>query len=617
MSGRKRKEKLHRRGMHIRSGPIGMVRYGSRGLIRFEVIYRLLCMLVFIPVLNYVESLLLLVNGTGNIAAYNVLDALKNPLTWIVLAVLAAGMSFFASVEQYGLISILHGAYSGQRVGAKEAFANGLDLGVHFCRPRNALLLFYFLVVYPFSQLLDNSSITRYITIPGFIREHFTKYPSVGMAAFALGVVLFYVGLRWAYVLPLMVIEDRDFMDARRKSVAYTRGREGLLLLLHVLEWVVIMGVIFVFGALALFIVLCLIALWLEPGIDLAAFLSSENNYMLLIIGGMIFGWFTVPLIRGVILNRYYTLSKAFGEDVPLYKKEMHFRHTETLRRALIAACAVVMFFSIPTRYAQFKTILRGNTGDVLIMAHRGYSAAAPENTLPAFQAALDVGATAVELDVQMTRDGEIVVLHDDSIKRTTGVDKKIWEVTYDEIKDLDNGSFFSPEFAGTRIPTLDEALRFCKGRLYVNIEIKRTGHDEGIEDRVVQIIRDNEFRDECDVTSQDYETLEYINARYPDILLAYTSVIGIGNVHTLEAVDILSIQETFATYDTVAAMHRAGKKVFVWTVNEEETMERLIGLGVDAILTNDPVKGHKVIAGHRGLRDVYLRIRQILYYLT
>ncbi len=612
-----RKEILHRLGGHIRSGPFQMVRSNFNGLIRFEFLYRTLCLLVFIPLLNYVERLLLLVNRTGNIAAYNVLDALKNPLTWIVLALLAASMAFFASVEQYGLISILHGAYSGDKVSASEAFANGLDLAVNFSRPRNALMLFYFLVVYPFSQLLDSSSITRFIAVPGFIREHFTKYPSAGVAATALSALLFWVGMRWCYILPLMVIEDRDFMDARRKSAMYTRGREGVFLLLLVLQWLVRMMLLFAACFATLVGALALIILWLEPGTDLMRVATEENVIMLFLSALTVFGWFTEPIVRAVILSRYYVLSRQFGEEVPFYKKEWHFHHREWMRIAMIVLCAVVMFFSVPLRYRQFKTILRGNAGDVLIMAHRGYSAKAPENTIPAFREAYKAGATAIELDVQMTRDGQIVVLHDDSLKRTTGVNKHIWEVDYDEIKDLDNGSFFSEEYAGTHIPTLEEAIHYCKGKLYINIEIKRTGHDEGIEDRVVQIIRDNDFQEDCDVTSQDYETLAYIYERYPDILLAYTSVIGIGNVEQLEAVDILSIQETFATYDTVEAMHRAGKKVFVWTVNEEATMERLIGLGVDAILTNDPVLGRSVIDQHHGLYDIYMRIHQILYYMT
>ena len=204
----------------------------------------------------------------------------------------------------------------------------------------------------------------------------------------------------------------------------------------------------------------------------------------------------------------------------------------------------------------------------------------------------LDGGFSAAELDVQMTADGTIVVMHDDNLKRTTGVDKNIWEVTYDEIKDLDNGSFFSSEFAGTKISTLDEVIKLAgsgKEKLFLNIEIKRNGHDDGIIEKVVDIIVENDYLSSCDVTSQDYSTLEDVRKYNPAVLTAYTSAVGIGHIESLEAADIISIQETFATYENIERIHDAGKRVFVWTVNEEETMKELIGLNVDAILTNDP----------------------------
>ena len=90
-------------------------------------------------------------------------------------------------------------------------------------------------------------------------------------------------------------------------------------------------------------------------------------------------------------------------------------------------------------------------------------------------------------------------------------------------------------------------------------------------------------------MTSQDYGTLEDVREINPSVLTAYTSAVGIGHIESLAAVDIISIQETFATYENVERIHNAGKRVFVWTVNEEETMKNLIGLNVDAILTNDP----------------------------
>ena len=236
--------------------------------------------------------------------------------------------------------------------------------------------------------------------------------------------------------------------------------------------------------------------------------------------------------------------------------------------------------------------MLNTDYGLPMIMAHRGYSAAAPENTLPAFQKCIDEDYPAAELDVQMLKDGTIIVMHDDNLARTTGLNKNVWEVTYDEIKDLDNGSFFKEEYAGTKIPTLDEVIKLAasdKDVLYLNIEIKRTGHDDGIVQKVVDIIEANNFRDHCDITSQDYKTLEEVREVNPYILTAYTSVIGIGNIESLDAADIISIQQTFATYENIERIHRAGKYVFVWTVNEPDTMERLVSLNVDAILTNSP----------------------------
>ena len=205
-------------------------------------------------------------------------------------------------------------------------------------------------------------------------------------------------------------------------------------------------------------------------------------------------------------------------------------------------------------------------------------------------------------------------------LKRTTGVNKNVWEVTYNEIKDLDNGSFFSEEYAGTVIPTLDEVIKFAasgKDKLYLNIEIKRTGHDEGIAKKVVDIIVANDYLDHCDITSQDYKTLEEVRQINPYVLTAYTSVIGIGNIETLDAADIISIQQTFATYENIDRIHRAGKHVFVWTVNEEDTMEKLVDLNVDAILTNSPNICKYVIDEHQSsVMNVVRRVQSAFTFL-
>jgi len=117
----------------------------------------------------------------------------------------------------------------------------------------------------------------------------------------------------------------------------------------------------------------------------------------------------------------------------------------------------------------------------VTIVAHRGSSKAAPENTLAAIERAIEDGAHYAEIDVQETADGVVVVLHDTDLKRLTGLDKKIWEATYDEIRELDVGSWFSPEFAGERIPTLLETFEFADRRIPLIIELKLNGHEQNL----------------------------------------------------------------------------------------------------------------------------------------
>ena len=597
--------------------PLALLHANMKGMVYFQMLYRAMCMVIFFPVLIYVEKLLLVVNNKTNLTQANALSALLNPLTWLVLLTMWFLISFFISLEQFGNYSILHASLTGKKsVTAREGFDNAVDITIANMNKSFFLMMLYYLLIYPFSDFLNTSSLTRFFTLPGFISEHLNKYPALGISATLVALVLGYCAFRLAYILPAMVTERLSFRDAAKRSLALTKGKNRFKLILALASYVIAMTVMFVFLFFLLIVAAILIVLWLEPGFDLTKLVTFTNFEILIMVLTVLYGWLVQPVVCSVVASRYYRLILQEGIVPEAYDmKKEHILQKKPVRIAWGIFCFVCMYFSIPSRYQQFKWILRGNSANTMIMAHRGYSDAAPENTIPAFEKAVENGATAVELDVQMTKDGEIVVLHDDNLKRTAGLDANIWDVTYDEIKDLDNGSFFSAEYAGTRIPTLQEVLQYARGKLYLNIEIKRTGHDEGIEDKVVQIIRNNDFENDCDITSMDYDTLVYINQRYPDILLAYTSTVGLGDIQNLSEVQIISIQETFATYETVSALHLAGKKVFVWTVNDQNAMDRLVGLNVDAILTNDLNAAKSVMERHTGISDTLQRLNQILYY--
>ena len=604
--------------------PFGLLRENIRSLIGFEFIFRILTFVVIFPLMTWAQRLWLVANNTKVIAWYNAGKFVKNPISWIIfifMLLLLVGATMF---EQFAIYDTLHASKFGIRRTTRQIFSAGFDMCVERLRLENWGFLPYVIFVLRFGSISgDVSSITSVIRIPGFILEDFTKHQweLVAFNIFQLIVLFFF--LRWLFAIPIMMEEDgTSFNTACRKSAAMVSGRYIVRVFFLTVCWRALIGFLYMIGSVVAVAGWYLLSIWVipaetEPFIDFFIGRIFQTSIICYIISL----WIMYPMIAATFQAAYYKRKEELGDSLLRYTDPPHFLHRYPILKVLVVAiCAVCIFFSVPRRYAQIRWMLNTDYGTPMIMAHRGYSSMAPENTLPAFKMCLDEGFTAAELDVQLLKDGTLIVMHDDNLLRTTGVNKNVWEVTYDEIKDLDNGAFFDAEYAGTKIATLDEVLKLAgsgKDKLFLNIEIKRNGHDEGITQKVVDTIVENDYLSNCDITSQDYSTLEEVREINPSVLTAYTSAIGIGNIDSLEAADIISIQETFATYENIERLHNAGKHVFVWTVNEQDTMEHLVSLNVDAILTNDPQLCKVVIDNYdSSILNVLHRLQEVFTFL-
>ena len=576
--------------------PFELIKDNFGSLVGFTVAFRLFTFFVLFPILTWAQRLWLISSNTDVIAWYNIGSFIKNPVTWVVLIFMAALLVAGTMYEQFALYDALHASRSGIKRSAGQIISAGFDMCAERIKTENWGFIPYALFILRFGTITgDISSVISVIKIPGFILEDFSKRPWEGAVFACFQLVSIYLFIRWIFVVPVMMEEDgTSFKAACRKSAAMTKGKNTIRIGLVALGWAALIVFFYYAGTAVVVTDWFILSKWLIP-LETEPFLPffSKRFAPTGTIFYIFFLWIVTPLMASTFQSLYYKRKEELGEDVIPYTEAPHFfARYPLLKWMIVAVCAVSFFFSGPRRFAQIRWMLNTNYGTPMIMAHRGFSSKAPENTMPAFQMCLDGGFTAAELDVQMTADGTVIVLHDDNLKRTAGLDQNVWEVTYDEIRDLDNGSFFNKDFAGTKIPTLDEVVKLAgsgKEKLFLNIEIKRNGHDDGIIEKVVDIIIKNDYLDNCDVTSQDYSTLEEVRKINPSVLTAYTSAVGIGSIESLEAADIISIQETFATYENVERIHDVGKRVFVWTVNEEETMKDLVGLNVDAILTNDP----------------------------
>jgi glycerophosphoryl diester phosphodiesterase len=226
----------------------------------------------------------------------------------------------------------------------------------------------------------------------------------------------------------------------------------------------------------------------------------------------------------------------------------------------------------------------------LLNIGHRGASGEFPENTLPAFAAAIEAGAQMCELDVQLSRDGIAVVIHDDTVDRTTNGVGAVAAMSMAEIRALDAGIRCGARFAGTRVPTLEEVLTLAAGRCALNVELKSAD----VEREVCRLLRAHGVLAETLVSSFDWNALAAARRLEPSLPLG---VLAGGRVDAmfetavrLGAAAVVS-RFNLVTRAVVERAHRGGFKLLVWTVDQAATIERMIALGVDGIMTNYPAR--------------------------
>lgn len=230
-----------------------------------------------------------------------------------------------------------------------------------------------------------------------------------------------------------------------------------------------------------------------------------------------------------------------------------------------------------------------------LIFAHRGASDIAPENTLAAFQAALDVGADGIELDVTRCATGEIVVIHDETVDRTTNGTGRVSSLPFYALRELDAGSWFGSQFAGERVPMLQEVLDRFGHRLRINIEIKgQSLRGDGLEEEIAEMIRARSLQKKVILSSFNPAALMRARRVAPELrrgLLYAPDFPFYSRIWALPLVrpEALHPQYTLVDERLVRWAHGRGLRVAAWTVDEPQAMERMIRLGVDMIITNHP----------------------------
>ena len=267
----------------------------------------------------------------------------------------------------------------------------------------------------------------------------------------------------------------------------------------------------------------------------------------------------------------------------------------QKLNYSLNKLYSIKIFIAI---YGIFCSIL----AQPLVVAHRGASAYAPENTIAAFELAIELSADALELDLRQTKDSVLIVLHDSDVDRTTNGNGNVKDFTFIELQKLDAGSWFNKKFSDQKIPSLQEVIELLDDTTLIIIELKEGNETyPGIEERVVEIVKQNKIESQTILKSFDPNVLDRLRNLEPDIPLLYVYALRIpwlgliidrgvtfDSVYDLD-VEYLQPHRFFLSRSFVEDAHSKGFKIISWGVNSTEAINESVEYGVDGIETDYP----------------------------
>lgn len=400
-----------------------------------------------------------------------------------------------------------------------------------------------------------------------------------------------------AFLFHYLLVDKKPIEDSI-KHAKVTKLVHPNLTLLYYMGWNFFEAVLLtLFYALIIAITMVIVSTTADKRVAVAAFITINERLtgyiaVLLFLVGTIshFALFTH------LFHHYKLAPKTFAID------KVHLPNTiskPSYKRIVITLFVILIginlqFFIGAMRNGSILNAIRLDS--IEITAHRGFSQGVPENTIPAIIRAIEEQADYVEVDVRSTKDGELVLLHDSNLRRTTGLNQMIWDVTYDEIKELDAGSWMSDEYKNVRIPTLREVFELTKGEVNFNIDLKYSGNQDDVVINLVELIREYNMEWQCIVTSTSLSYLEEIKSIDPNIKTGYISHRYVSSVVKSDYIDVLSMKSNLVTKSVIEEIHQNGKLIFVWTVNTKREIERMSRLGVDNIITDNPVYTREVI---------------------
>jgi glycerophosphoryl diester phosphodiesterase len=559
---------------------------------------------LILPLLNLGMGYAIQLWDQSYITEKNFISFLTNPPTLLLLFLALLIVSYFLLLQLITMIHYCNSEKANQKPNILHLLLAGLRKTRRYIITGNIALPVYTIFLFLFTNLPLLLVVTSSIKLdfPGGAAsdEVFVK----GLL-FLVYLLLGYIVFRGLFVLHFCLNEHQSFPNAVELSKALLQGRSlSTLQLLISYNFGLIISYFIIYYVI-LFLVALFVFFFAEKSMVITVFLSvyPNINRSINLLFPMIAFLTNINLIT-TLYTRYRNeeFQDILSKNPPYQKPLSHIRNKKQENKNKHTTNAFLIFVIIIGLINFYLTVrndsfyLADTLSGIQISSHRGNSHVAPENTLPALENAILARSDYAEIDVRQTKDGVLVLLHDINLLRTSGLNENIWSLDLIDILKLDVGSWFSPEFIKTQIPTLEEVLIHCKGRIKLNIELKSNAKDNQLEENLIALIAKYDYEHQCLISSSNYDTLVKVKQLNSNLKTGLIMSAAYGNFYDNKNIDFFSIRSRFITRQVVESAHRVGKEVHAWTVNSVNEIDRMRSIGVDCIITDNPTLTREIL---------------------
>lgn len=574
----------------------------------FEGAFQAVKLFVIEPLAKLLLALAIRLSVGRALTNENFADFVTNPFSLGLVALVGILFAWLTVFEIAALVIAFDRSVRGKRTGIAALLLTTRVQTFRLLWPKNVWLLFLAFLIMPLTSLGTTSSLFGSLTLPTYIQETIDARPLLLGLFAALIAAATFTTLTYLLVFNVFFLDRKDAAASAKISRALMKGKRTTV-------FFTIFLLNLTLGALSVALPALILSLaqWCAKPFaanlwTLGIYLGAVGllNTLLRFVFSVAAVWIVYAPIA-VFYRRFqqsasYPLAEG-GVDAPLRVRGLsdHGLAGRALAGRVRPRFVPIRLFTfvaltvIALLAAALAAALNGESifqqRALLIFGHRGATDAIPGNTMPAFERAIREKADFAELDVQLSSDRVVMVTHDTNLKASTGLDRNIYDLTAAEAQKLDLGRGYDASFAGTRLPTLDEVIRRCKGKIKLNIEIKTNEKDRHIEPEVLAVIRANGFENDCVVTSLSAEVIARMKELAPEIRRGLILTVGAGTFYDSDDADFFSLESTFVTERVLSKCRERNKAVYAWTIDEVGEMKRMTRLGVDGVITGYPAE--------------------------